>query len=137
MFESSIITLLAADSALIADLSTYEGSPSIFTLNAPRAPDFNYIVIDVRSSGSEDSVIETFEVMTHVFGYAASSLTVSRIVRRLILLLHKKHLTHEYYELIRFYLDSCWPVRVDDVKAQHYVVNFSTRATNLALGGNM
>ena len=129
MFETSLTTLLKSDSTLIADLSTYEDSPSIFPNKAPRKVEFNYVVFSIHGTGTEDSVIESFNIMVNFFGYDLSGVVARRATRRIIELLDRTHLDHSYYDNIRiFAAGGIDYVETNDLRAQHYNIRFTARA---------
>lgn len=129
MFETSLINLLRGDSTLTDDLSTYDGSPSVFPNKAPKKVDFNYIVFSVHGAGTEDSVIENFNIFVNFFAYDLSGVVARNATRRVVELLDRTHLDHNYYDNIRiFSTGGIDYMETNDLRSQHYNARFIARA---------
>lgn len=130
MFESSVLETLAADTELISYVSTYQGAPSIFCESVPEGVDFNYIVFTIEEDDNTGyHVMDSFDLKIDVFGYDKSGLTVRRAIRRIIEILDRQHLTHEYFDRIRIFKDSPMIyINNEDPKAKQYQLRFKARA---------
>lgn len=133
MFDSSLLAILQGDSTLTNLLSTYTTTTgekaAIFSNSASEVAEFPYLVFDISSTSSEDSVVETFNVMINIFDYNTSGIDGKLAARRVIELLDLQQLTHAYYDTIRFRIagqDSF--ESTDDPKAKHQNIRFTVRA---------
>ncbi len=132
MWESALYTKLIGDGYLSRYVSTYKNSPSIFSSSAPENVDFPYIVFTISETSGPDSAVDVFNVTIDCFDFDLSAKNSRLAARRIIELLDREHLDHEYYQTIRIYKSwSAQAPRQDedtDPRAQHYTIRFTARA---------
>ena len=130
MFEKSLIDVLKADSELIALISTFKDSPSIFSHSAPENTEFPYIVFDIYMDDNIDSVVDKFEIFFNFFDHSNSAARARKVSRRLIELLDRQTLEDDYYNYIRFFRTSIDIVKEndEDPRKVHYITRFMARA---------
>lgn len=132
MWDSALYTKLINDSELIQYVSLHNGQPSIFSDSAPENVDFPYIVFVITNSGGPDSALDVFDVVINHFDFQQSSKRSRMAILRIIELLDRAHLTHDYFTPIRMFKrwsGSAGRENEDrDPRARHYIVRFAARA---------
>lgn len=133
MWESALYEKLINDSYLTSRfVSTYNSDPSIFSSSAPENVDFPYIVFSISETAGGDSVVDEFDVTIHCYDFDRSAHNSRLAARRIVELLDREHLSHEYYKTIRIFkelvMQAARQSEDTDPRAQHYVIKFSARA---------
>jgi hypothetical protein len=128
MFESSILTVLKADTALAAMVSTVASSPAIFSGQAPEDTPFPYIVFDINGYDGGSLAVDRFTVSLNYFDQSTSSKKAREAVQRIISLLDYTTLSHTQYNAIRLFRSSFGPVAMDDPRDIQYNIIFDARA---------
>jgi len=129
MFEGSLITLLAADSALVALLSTFESAPAIFSSAAPQKAERPYIVFDIDKNAVENLAASGFDVTLDIYHRQESGKELRQIAERIEFVCdHVEIMTDDRFGTIRIYYEDGREVENSDVKIRHYVVRLSARA---------
>lgn len=132
MFEASLITLLVADSPLVAKIATYRSAPAIFADNAPKAAscedDLPYIVFDIDRAESDSLVVEVFDINIDIYGKITKAKVIREIVERLYFILDLTVLTTDTrFSDIRFYRDSAAFIYSSNSKITQREVRFTAR----------
>lgn len=128
MFESALFQVLVNDADLVSKVSLFKGAPSIFEGTAPENVDFPYVTFSIHGGGGPDSAVDTFTITVTYFGWANSGKAARLAVRRIIELLDRQHLSHEYFDTIRVFRGGFDEVENEDPRAQQYYARFTARA---------
>jgi len=129
MFEGSLITLLAADSALVAKLTTFESEPAIFSNAAPQKAVLPYIVFDIDKIAVENLAASGFLITLDIFDRVESGKTLREIAERIEFVCDRALIkTDARFGTIRLFYEDGREVENSDVKIRHYVVTLSARA---------
>lgn len=132
MLESSLITLLVADSTLVAKLTTYKSAPAIFADIAPKAAsceeDLPYIVFDIDRSESDSMVVEVFDINIGIYGSITKAKVIREIVERIYFILDLSVITTDSrFSDIRFFRDSSDFIYQSSSKITQRDVRFTAR----------
>lgn len=129
MFEASLITLLAADSALVALLSSFSSAPAIFTGMAPQKAEPPYIVFDMDETTTDGRVVSAFDIVIDIYDRQESGKNMRDIATRLKYVCDLAEIkTDPEYSTIRLSWEDGREVENSDVKVRHYVTRISARA---------
>jgi len=129
MFEGSLITLLAADSALTALLSTFESAPAIFTGAAPQKAERPYIVFDIDKNAVENLAASGFDIVMDLYHRQESGKELREIAERIEFICDREEIkTDARFDTIRLFYEDGREVENSDVKIRHYVLRLSARA---------
>jgi hypothetical protein len=128
MFESSLITKLAADVPLQDYLETYGGAPAIFSDLAPENAVMPYAVVRIIRSSNDCPAIQEFTVYVDYFDYDKSAVNSRKAAERIELILGRCELEHARYKCIRIFFFSGGPVLEPDPRSIHYNLQFTARA---------
>lgn len=128
MFESTLFQILSTDPTLTGYLSSYDGTPSVFSNMAPENVEFRYLVFRIDGTTGPDSAVDTFDIIINIFDYSYSSKNIRLAGRRCIELLDRKHFSHEYFDTIRVFRDTINYIDSESPQAQHYEYRFTARA---------
>lgn len=132
MWDSALYTKLTSDSELIQYVSLYNGQPSIFSDSAPENVDFPYIVFVITNGNGPDSALDVFDVVINHFNFEQSAKRSRLAIRRIIELLDRSHITHDYYKTIRMFKTGSGSAGREnedrDPRAKHYIARFTARA---------
>jgi len=128
MFESALITKLAADDILAYYLTEYSGAPAIFSDLAPEDAVMPYAVVRIIRNSNECPAVQEFTVYVDYFDYDNSAVNSRKAAERIELILDRVHLEHAKYKTIRMFFFSGGPVIEPDPRAIHYNLQFTARA---------
>lgn len=131
MFEKSLIILLAADSALVALLSTFESVPAIFSSAAPQKAERPYIVFDIDKNAVENLAASGFDIILDVYIREESGKEMREIAERIEFVCDRAVIMTDVggrFQAIRLFYEDGREVENLDVKIRHYVVRLSARA---------
>lgn len=130
MFEASIITYLTEDNTLTGYLSSFNGSPAIFTESAPEEVSINdtYITFYIDDQETDNIIVNRFSVYFDIWSYGESRAKVRNIASRIVYLLGHKHLQSDRFDTIRFFRFSGGPVLEQDPRSIHYNLQMTARA---------
>lgn len=131
MFEESLIDLLAADSALVALLSTFESEPAIFSSTAPQKAERPYIVFDIDKIAVENLAASGFDIVLDVYHRVESGVDLRKIAERIEFVCDRAVIMVDAggrFQAIRLFYEDGREIENLDVKIRHYVVRLSARA---------
>jgi hypothetical protein len=129
MIEASIITALKADAVLTTYVSTYGGSPAIFSEEAPEDANDPYITISLRRNASEDdSVIQIFNLYVDYWDNSISRANSRAAAERIEFVLDHNTFDDSRYSGARCRFFSAGPVDEEDPRAIHHNLQFTIRA---------
>lgn len=129
MFEASLISLLAADSALVALLSSFEGAPAIFSSVAPQKATRPYIVFDIDKFSVENLAASSFSVVLDIYIRKESGKDMRDIATRITYICDRVIMDNDTrFGQIRLFYEDGREVENTDIKIRHYVVRLSARA---------
>lgn len=129
MFEGSLIALLAADSALVALLSTFESEPAIFSSVAPQKAERPYIVFDIDKLAVENLAASGFDIPLDIWIRKESGKEMREIAERIEFVCDRVIISGDArFGHIRLFYEDGREVENNDVKIRHYVVRLSARA---------
>lgn len=131
MFEKALITLLAADSALVALLSTFESEPAIFSSAAPQKATRPYIVFDIDKFAVENTAASGFDIPLDIWIRKESGKEMREIAERIEFACDLKVILTDAggrFQAIRLFYEDGREVENNDIKIRHYVVRLSARA---------
>lgn len=131
MFEKALITLLAADSALVALLSTFESAPAIFTGAAPQKAERPYIVFDMDKIAVENLAASGFDIVLDIYIREESGKEMREIAERIEFVCDRALIRVDVggrFQAIRLFYEDGREVENSDVKIRHYVLRLSARA---------
>ena len=129
MFEGSLITILAADSALATLLSTFESEPAIFSSAAPQKAERPYIVFDIDKIAVENKAASGFDVVLDIYHRQESGKELRQIAERIEFVCDYANIfTDDRFGTVRIFYEDGHEVENSDVKIRHYVVRLSARA---------
>jgi hypothetical protein len=128
MIESTILTTLKADAALIALVSTFNGQPAVFDGAAPEGVAKPYIIFRVTWR-NVDFLITEFTVFIDYFNTGASKTNARKAAERIEFIFDGKEFTHERYANIRFAFPSGDYIPEDDPTVIHYNQMFTARGS--------
>lgn len=132
MWESALYTKLINDSDLIQYVSKLNSVPSIFSNSAPENIEFPYIVFVIENTSGPDSAVDVFSVTINHFDWNQSAKRSRLAIQRIIELLDRSHITHDYYQTIRIFKSGSGSAGREnedrDPRAQHQIVRFTARA---------
>lgn len=131
MFEKALITLLVADSALVALLSTFESDPAIFSGAAPQKAERPYIVFDIDENAVENLAASGFDIVLDIYIRKESGKEMREIAERIKFVCDRAVIMVDVggrYQAIRLFREDGREVENLDIKIRHYVVRLSARA---------
>lgn len=128
MIESIIISTLAADSALVALLATYNSAPAIFSEEAPEEAEEPNITIGLTRNSGLDPTIQLFTLNVDFWDYDGSRVNSRAAAERIEFVLDRADLSTTRYSSIRCFFASGGPVSETDPRAIHYNSQFEIRA---------
>ena len=131
MFEKTYINLLAADSALTALLSTFEGNPAIFSSAAPQKATRPYIVFGIDKIAVENLAASGFGIVNDIYHRQESGVELREIAERIEFVCDRALIRTDdggRFQAIRLYYEDYREVENSDVKIRHGVVRLSARA---------
>ena len=129
MFEASLISLLAGDSALQTLLATFEGAPAIFTNVAPQKAIRPYIVFDIDKLSVENLAASGFTIDLHTYIRVESGKEMREIATRITYVCDRVVLDNDTrFGQIRLFWESGREIENSDIKIRHYVTTLSARA---------
>ncbi len=129
MFEGSLITLLAADTDLVALLSTFSAEPAIFSSMAPQKAERPYIVFDIDVLAVENLAAQGFSIVLDIYEREESGKVMREIAERIEYVCDRTVIfTDPRYGQIRLFYEDGREVENSDIKIRHYVVRLSARA---------
>lgn len=129
MFEGSLIDFLAADSALVAKLSTFESAPAIFSSMAPQRATLPYIVFDIDKASVENLAASGFDVIMDIYHRVESGKVLREIAERIEFVCDREIITDDpRFGQIRLFYEDGREVENSDIKIRHYVLRLSARA---------
>ncbi len=131
MFEKALITLLAADSALGALLSTFESDPAIFSGAAPQKAERPYIVFNIDKNAVENLAASGFDIVLDVYIRKESGKEMREIAERIEFVCDRAVIVTDAggrFQAIRLFWEDGREIENLDVKIRHYVVRLSARA---------
>ena len=138
MFESSLKTILHADTVLAGYVTTYGAgaAPSIFSDFAPEGAELPYLVYKINYWNNQDVVIHRFSVVFDFYDYNVSAANARAAAFRLQYLLDHRKIESTRYGAIRFFMFGGERVIEDDPRAIHYNIEFDCRAGRKAWGAH-
>lgn len=131
MFEKALIALLAADSALVGLLSTFESAPAIFSSAAPQKAERPYIVFDIDKNAVENMAASGFDIVLDVYIRKESGKEMREIAERIEFVCDLAKIMVDAggrFQAIRLFHEDGREVENLDVKIRHYVTRLSARA---------
>ena len=129
MFEGSLIALLAADSALVALLSTFESAPAVFSSVAPQKAERPYIVFNIDENALENLAASGFDIVLDIYIRKESGKEMREIAERIKFVCDMTIIYgDDRFGQIRLFREDGREVENSDVKIRHYVVRLSARA---------
>jgi hypothetical protein len=135
MFESSLLTTMAADGTLTALFGTYgtPARPAFFADMAPQDAENiidgdAYLVFSIRKNISNSIAVDEFTVMFDIFSRGTSKKNQRAAAYEIEALLDQKSITSSRFSTIRFYRFSAGPVPTEDPRDSHYNVQMTARA---------
>jgi len=129
MFEASLIDLLAADTALVALLSTYKTEPAIFSWVAPQVAETPYIVFDIDKNAVENLAATGFDIVLDIYDRNESGSDMRDIAERIEFVCDRALIrTDSRFGTIRLFYEDGREVENSDIKIRHYIVRLSARA---------
>ncbi len=131
MFEKALITLLVADSALVALLSTFESAPAIFSGAAPQKAERPYIVFDIDKNAVENLAASGFDIVLDTYIREESGKEMREIAERIEFVCDRAVIMIDAggrFQAIRIFYEDGREIENLDVKIRHYVVRLSARA---------
>lgn len=129
MFEGSLITYLAADSALVALLSTYKSAPAIFSNVAPQKAEKPYIVFDINEYETENLAASGFDIDFEIIDFVGSAKTVRGIAERIKFICDHNCITGDArFDTIRMYRQSGREIELKDIEKRKYIFSMTARA---------
>jgi hypothetical protein len=128
MIESIIISTLAADTALAAILTTYEGAPAIFSEEAPENAEEPNVTISLTRANGPDPTIQLFTLNVDYWDYGKSRADSRTAAERIEFVLDRADLEHARYSSIRCFFASGGPLTETNPRAIHYNLQFEVRA---------
>jgi hypothetical protein len=129
MFEKTVINKLLTDSTLTGLLSVFEGSPAIFSDEAPECATMPYMVVAIQGTTSEGPV-QQFRVDVDFFDYNKSRKNSRIAAQQIEYDLDDNRLTSERYIDLRFMLFSGpTSIQGDDPRDIRVNLQFDVRAT--------
>jgi len=131
MFEGSLITFLAADSALVALLSPFgtPAGPAIFSSAAPQRAVLPYIVFDIDVNAVENLAASGFDVIIDIYDRQESGKNLRDIAERIEIVCDREIIYNDdRYGQIRLFWEDSREVENSDVKIRHRVCRLSARA---------
>ena len=130
MFEASLITLLAADSALTTRITTFGASPAIFSDYAPEEAELPYIVFDIEENETDSLIIDEFDIEVDIYGLRTAAKTIREIVERVVFVCDRTIITGDSrFTTIRLYRGNNRLEPVNNSKTTCYTVRLSARGT--------
>ena len=128
MFESAILAALSEDVTLASYVSTYGGSPAVFSEHAPEGAEMPYITFRIERDTTEALPVQAFSVFVDFWDYNKSRVNARAASERIEFLLDNKQFDHARYSNIRLFRFSAGPVEDSDPRSIHYNHLFSARA---------
>jgi hypothetical protein len=134
MIESTIVTVLSADTTLKSFISEYtipgtsQKIPAIFNKIAPEGATKPYIVFKIEENKTNSIAVAEFAIYFDFWDYGQSWIKVSRAAEAVKNILDYKIFEHENYSKIRPLFFSGGSVEEEDSRVIHYNQLFSARA---------
>ena len=130
--EAAIIYHLRADSNVTQYVSSFNGSPAIFTDVAPQEATEVYIVLDIQGNASDNLAIDSFLVDIDIYGLKDDTVNIRALTLAIEFALDREILECDEYTTIRFYRESKGHVDNRDIKIIHYNMQMSARGSRYA-----
>lgn len=132
--EAAITQRLRADTTITQYVSTFNGSPAIFSDIAPQQAERPYVVFDVQNTN--DSVnnlgVNAFVIDVDIYAGRNDHSKIRALGQRIIFSLDRTILKCDNYTTIRLYFESEGHVENQDIKITHYNMQFYARGCRYA-----